>query len=93
MNLYPGLRGISITCSLLYGAAVFALLPTAAAAGNFSVSPLRVEMKGSHRLEVLTITNSDDAPLSIQIELKNWSQQGGQEQLEDTHDLLVTPPD
>ncbi|MGA3158504.1 MAG: fimbria/pilus periplasmic chaperone [Steroidobacteraceae bacterium] len=90
MNLYQGLRRISITCSVLCGAALLGAAPSRA--GNFSVSPLRVEMKGSHRLEVLTITNADDAPLSIQIELKNWTQQAGEEQLDETHDLLVTPP-
>lgn len=92
MNLYNGLRGISITCSALCAAALLGSVPSAALAGNFSVSPLRVEMKGSHRLEVLTITNADDAPLSIQVELKAWSQQSGEEQLDDTHELLVTPP-
>lgn len=92
MNLYQRLRAISITCSVLCGAALVGAAPSPACAGNFSVSPLRVEMKGSHRLEVLTITNADDAPLSIQIELKNWRQQGGDELLDETHDLLVTPP-
>lgn len=92
MNLNNRLRGISITCAALCGAALLGAVPTAALAGNFSVSPLRVEMKGSHRLEVLTITNAEDAPLSIQVELKNWSQQAGEEQLEDTRELLVTPP-
>jgi fimbrial chaperone protein len=92
VNLNNCLRGISITCSALCGAALLGVAPSPALAGNFSVSPLRVEMKGSHRLEVLTITNADDAPLSIQIELKSWTQPAGQEQLDETHDLLVTPP-
>jgi fimbrial chaperone protein len=91
MNARSGLRGISITCSALCVLLLGAAAP-AARAGNFSVSPLRVEMKGSHRLEVLTISNSDDVPLTIQVELKNWSQQGGEDQLDDTKDLLVTPP-
>jgi fimbrial chaperone protein len=92
VNLYNGLRGISITCSALLGATLLGAVPSTAHAGNFSVSPLRVEMKGARRLEVLTIVNSDDAPLTIQVELKSWSQQSGQEQLDDTHELLVTPP-
>jgi fimbrial chaperone protein len=92
VNLYSGLRAISITCSALGGAALLGALPSLALAGNFSVSPLRVEMKGSHRLEVLTITNADDAPLTIQVELRNWTQPEGQERLDETHELLVTPP-
>jgi fimbrial chaperone protein len=92
VNLYSGLRRISITCPALCALALLCVLSPAAHAGNFSVSPLRVEMKGSHRLEVLTISNADDAPLTIQVELKNWSQQAGEDQLDDTKDLLVTPP-
>jgi fimbrial chaperone protein len=49
-------------------------------------------MKGTHRLDVLTITNADDTPLTIQVELKLWTQQSGEEHLEDTRELLVTPP-
>lgn len=92
MNLYNRLPRISITCFPLGAFLLLAAVPTLVVAGNFSVSPLRVEMKGSHRLEVLTITNADDAPLSVEVELKNWSQQAGLEQLDDTHELLVTPP-
>jgi len=94
VNAYKRLRSISITCRTrrLSLALLVAGVPLAVAAGDFSVSPLRVEMKGTHRLEVLTISNADDAPLTIQVELKQWTQHAGEDILEDTHDLLVTPP-
>ncbi len=35
---------------------------------------------------------SDDSPVVVQIRVVRWSQKGGAEQLEDTRELLVTPP-
>jgi fimbrial chaperone protein len=93
MNVYNRRRSIAITrpgqtvcAALLLAATPFAC------AGNFGVSPLRVDLKAAHRLEVLTVTNSDDQPLAIQVQLLLWSQQDGEEQYVDTRDLLATPP-
>ncbi|MFT3905031.1 MAG: fimbria/pilus periplasmic chaperone [Steroidobacteraceae bacterium] len=63
-----------------------------AAAGNFSLAPIRVELDPGHRSEVLTVHNEDDAPVTIQISAVAWSQASGEEQFADTRELLVTPP-
>lgn len=93
MKLHLSRRRLAITRrDLTIAALLLPLSAPGALAGSFSVSPLRVEMKGKERLEVLTINNGDDAPLKIQVDLKDWSQADGEDQYVDTHELLATPP-
>ena len=63
-----------------------------AAAGNFSVAPVRIELQGAQRTAVITVHNNDSAPLLIQVTTLAWSQPGGEEQYEPTRELLATPP-
>ena len=63
-----------------------------AAAGNFSVAPVRIELQGAQRTAVVTVHNNDDAPLLIQVSTLAWSQPEGDDKYEATHDLLATPP-
>ena len=63
-----------------------------AAAGNFSVAPIRIDLEGAQRTAVLTVHNEDEAPLLIQISTWSWSQPGGEEKYEPTREILATPP-
>ncbi|NNM61603.1 MAG: molecular chaperone [Steroidobacteraceae bacterium] len=63
-----------------------------AAASTFDISPIRAELSGQHRIQALTLTNVDDAPVVIQMRLVRWSQENGADRLEDTRDLLAAPP-
>src|SRR5215469_11000812 len=63
-----------------------------AAASSISVAPIRVELSGTKRTAVLTVRNADDAPVVVQARPVAWSQRDGEDQLDDTHDLVVTPP-
>jgi fimbrial chaperone protein len=63
-----------------------------AAAGNFSVAPVRVELQGGQRTAVITVHNNDAAPLLIQVSTLSWSQPEGEEHYEPTRELLATPP-
>ncbi len=69
-----------------------AAIAAPAGASTFNISPIRAELTGSHRTEALTIMNADDSPVVVQIRVVRWSQAGGAEQLEDTRELLATPP-
>ncbi len=71
---------------------IFAALAAPATASTFNISPIRAELSGSHRTEALTIMNADDSPVVVQIRVVRWSQKDGAEQLEDTRELLATPP-
>jgi fimbrial chaperone protein len=56
------------------------------------ISPIRAELTGVHRTGVLTLTNADDDAVVVQVHVVAWSQQNGEERLDETRDLLVTPP-
>jgi fimbrial chaperone protein len=76
---------------------LFALLTAAAfaapaGASTFNISPIRAELSSGHRTEALTITNAEDNPVVVQIRVVRWSQKNGAEELEDTRELLATPP-
>jgi fimbrial chaperone protein len=79
----------------LFALAICAAMSAAgmpASASTFNISPIRAELSGAHRTEALTIVNAGDDPVVVQIRVVSWSQKSGVEQLEDTRELLVTPP-
>jgi fimbrial chaperone protein len=63
-----------------------------AAAGTFSIAPVRIELAGAQRTAVLTVHNDDAAPLVVQVSALNWTQAAGEENYAATRDLLATPP-
>jgi fimbrial chaperone protein len=63
-----------------------------AAASALSVAPIRLELSSATRTAVLTVRNQEDSPVVVQARPAAWSQAEGQDQLGETHDLLVTPP-
>lgn len=63
-----------------------------AAAGTFSIAPVRVELSGSESTAVLTVHNDDDAPLVVQATALDWTQPEGADAYAATRELLVTPP-
>ncbi len=66
---------------------------TTAVAGSFSISPIRVELSARQRTEALTVRNEEAGrAVVVQAQAFEWSQQGGKDQLTETHDLIVTPP-
>jgi len=72
----------------LLGAAV----ASTATAGTFSISPIRVELGSAQRTAVLTVHNEEDTPVVVQATVLAWRQVDGEDQLDATRDLLVTPP-
>jgi len=56
------------------------------------ISPIRAELGGFHRTEAMTLTNVDDYLLLIEVPVVDWSQVNGVDQLDDTRELLATPP-
>lgn len=80
-----------ISAQALIGLLFVMLLPVVHAA-TFSVSPIRVELDAHHRTDILTINNSGDEPLRMQIRSMHWSMAAdGQWQLTPSDDLIVTP--
>lgn len=68
------------------------LAPTAAMAGGFSVSPVRLFFGEKDRAVALRLSNESDQPLSLVTEVRAWSQDAqGQDRLEVSDDLIVSP--
>jgi fimbrial chaperone protein len=82
----------AVTRSRWHALLVCLAVAVPAAASTFNISPIRVQLSAAHRTGVLTLTNADDQPVVIQVRLLAWSQQNGEEQLDETRELLVTPP-
>jgi fimbrial chaperone protein len=62
------------------------------AASTLGVAPIRIELSPTVSTAVLTVRNQEDAPVVVQARPAAWSQHEEQDQLDDTRDLLVTPP-
>ena len=63
-----------------------------AAASTLSVAPIRLELSSARRTAVLTLRNEEDVPVVVQARPAAWTQKAGEDQLDDTHDVVVTPP-
>lgn len=63
-----------------------------AAASTLGVAPVRIELKPAATMAVLTVRNQEDSPVVVQARPAAWSQHDNHDQLEETHELLVTPP-
>lgn len=66
-------------------------LPGLAAAGDFAISPTRIDLHERSRSAVMTLTNNDAKPVTIQVSGMLWHQRTGADATEATNDLIVTP--
>jgi len=72
--------------------ASIALASGAAAAGEFAILPLRIELSAQQRAAQLAIRNDDQAPLRMQLRAMRWRQdQTGRDVYEPTDDLVYFP--
>jgi fimbrial chaperone protein len=66
---------------------------TQACAGAFSVTPVRIFMGVRDKAVAVTLVNEGNYPVTLQAELVQWNQDAqGQERLEPTEDLVLSPP-
>lgn len=80
--MQPALIGFLVLCSAL-----------PAAAGPFSISPVRIYMAPRDRAIAITITNEGDEPLVMQADIYDWKQKAnGEDDLVLTEDMIVSPP-
>ncbi len=74
-------------------ATVLVLAAPWAAAGLFSVSPVRIYMTTTDRAVAVTLTNEGTGPVALQADLYSWAQKAdGSDDLVLTEDLIVSPP-
>jgi fimbrial chaperone protein len=84
----PALRAAGATALL----GLAALLPGPAAGAEFSVSPIRVELKPGAMSETITVTNHAAARLRAAVKLFEWTQDAaGNDVYKDSTDLIFFP--
>jgi fimbrial chaperone protein len=77
-----------------HGVALLLLLAAAGSgmAGSLQVSPVNVEVLAPTLAAIVKARNEGARPLSVQIRIYRWSQDGGRERLEQTTDVVASPP-
>jgi fimbrial chaperone protein len=61
-------------------------------AATFGLTPMRVELSANSPTAVVTVNNSGDAPLTVQVQAYTWSQPAGSDVYEETRAFIVSPP-
>lgn len=75
----------AVTCGL-------SLAFASANAASLQVSPTSVTLQARQNADGLTLTNTGTAPLHAQVRVFRWTQLDGQETLEPTKDIAISPP-
>jgi fimbrial chaperone protein len=63
-----------------------------ASAGSFQVSPIRATLSPSKPISAMTVHNSSNESLVVQMEVLTWTQQQGKDVYVATQDIIATPP-
>jgi fimbrial chaperone protein len=78
---------------MLAGSLLFLVVATAASAkGELQVRGTLIELGVDAAAGRLTLANTGDAPVTAQVRVFAWSQQGGQDRLAPTSDIVLSPP-
>ncbi|MCX7153296.1 MAG: fimbria/pilus periplasmic chaperone [Proteobacteria bacterium] len=72
--------------------AVALLVPKLAAAAEWNIDPVRVELSPEQQTAAIIVRNDSDQPSSMQIQAVVWSQVDGKDVYTPTRELLVSPP-
>ena len=61
-------------------------------AASIGVSPVRATLSADQQVGALTVHNTGTEPMSVQLEVMNWSQQDGEDVFTATREVLANPP-
>ena len=61
-------------------------------AASIGVSPVRATLSADQQVGALTVHNTGTEPMSVQLEVMNWSQQEGKDVFTATREVLANPP-
>mgnify|MGYP000352878002 CR=1 FL=1 len=75
-------------CGLFF----FVVWASVAKAASFGVSPVRVTLSETQQMDAITVRNDGIEPVSMQLEVLNWSQEAGKDVLTPSRELLANPP-
>lgn len=72
-------------------ACLLATLPTLGVAGNFSISPIRLDLSAREGEAVVIVRNLEATAVTVQVRPVRWTIHDNAEQYEPTRDLLAAP--
>ena len=75
-----------------YGLLLLVAGVSVVSAAAIGVSPVRATLSADQRVGALTVRNTGTEPMSVQLEVMNWSQQEGKDVFTATRELLTNPP-
>src|SRR5687768_6452752 len=84
-----GRRGAVLFATLLMMAAC---LPGVAAAGNFQVNPVVVEILPGRRTATISVTNRGSDAVPVRVTILRWTQQNGEDVYTPVTELIASPP-
>jgi len=75
-----------------FGIILLVMGASVVSAATIGVSPVRATLSANQKIEAITVRNNGTEPMSMQLEVMNWSQQDGNDVFTPTRELLVNPP-
>jgi fimbrial chaperone protein len=78
--------------SMVFIALTGGLAPQGAQAASLQASPVLIELRQDSPSATVQIRNTGQAPIGVQTRVFRWTQENGQENLEETDDLTASPP-
>jgi fimbrial chaperone protein len=72
--------------------AALAMASSFAHASGLQVSPVSLSLQPTQNADGLWLSNSGDALVRAQVRVYHWTQEGGEEQLEPSRGLVISPP-
>mgnify|MGYP000329849137 CR=1 FL=1 len=81
-----------VIINAVFGLFVFLVGATVVNAAAIGVSPVRVTLSDKQKMGTLTVRNNGAEPVSMQLEVLNWSQEEGNGVFTPTRELIVNPP-
>jgi fimbrial chaperone protein len=75
----------------MFGSAIY-LFASILRAGSLDVAPVIASLSSDHAIQSFAVRNDGQSPETIQVTLKSWRQDAGQNVFEPTDELISTPP-
>jgi fimbrial chaperone protein len=75
-----------------YGLFLFVVGVSVVSAANIGVNPVRVTLSENQKMGTLTVRNGGTEPMSMQLEVLNWSQEEGDDVFTPSREVLANPP-
>jgi len=81
-----------VIINTIFGLCVSLVVANVVNAATLGVSPVRVTLSDKQKMDTITVRNDGAEPVSMQLEVLNWSKDDGEDVFTPTRELIVNPP-